>query len=116
MERWHRGLVVGGPFHTASKRSLVTSLRCCARCAGAPTCLSSDGKPDSLQLHVRNELTATHEHPAKAVPKGLEGYPVLPLAPCVSTMPLQKIPPSDNIIFFAECNIFKSIHYMEKIK
>ena len=25
-----------------------------------------------------------------------------PLATCVSTMPLQKIPPSDNIIFFAE--------------
>ena len=29
-------------------------------------------------------------------------HSLLPLAPYVSTMPLQKIPPSDNIIFFAE--------------
>ena len=29
-------------------------------------------------------------------------YRILPLAPCVSILPLQKIPPSDNIIFFAE--------------
>ena len=40
------------------------------------------------------------EHPSHSC-NGMR-YNILPLATCVSTMPLQKIPPSDNIIFFAE--------------
>ena len=45
---------------------------------------------------VRYELSVAESSP------GANSLCILPLAIEVCTMPLQKIPPSDNIIFFAE--------------